>query len=172
MKLVSTRQSLMLSRRSVMQLLPHQTGYTDKEIADPNINPEYHESCLNLFPMKSRLNFTTPQLKALKNKEMGDWKKLSEDEVLQLYRGTFRYSIAEIFQSTDGWKTVFGATLWLLALSLFMHWVVHIYCLPPYHDGLTNPETIQKIVKRHLQEHQGAISGVSSRWDYENNRWK
>lgn len=52
-------------------------------------------------------------LQALREKEKGDWKKLSLDEKKQLYRASFCQTLVEVEAPTGEWKAVFGwAMVW------------------------------------------------------------
>lgn len=45
---------------------------------------------------------------ALREKEKGDWKKLSLDEKKQLYRASFCQTLVEVEAPTGEWKAIFG----------------------------------------------------------------
>ncbi|XP_012288665.1 cytochrome c oxidase subunit 4 isoform 1, mitochondrial [Orussus abietinus] len=82
------------------------------------------------FPMPAiRFKEDTPDIKVLKEKEKGDWKKLTVDEKKALYRASFCQTFAEMEAPTGEWKSISGVSLILVSvgvwLYLFMKWAVY-----------------------------------------------
>lgn len=110
-------------------------------------------------------------VQVLREKEKGDWKKLSCEERKALYRSSFCKTFAEIKAPTGEWKQHIGVGLFAASLAiLFAAWMNEFI----YHDHpVTLEEDRQKAqLKRMLDLEINPISGLSSKWDYENNRWK
>ena len=56
----------------------------------------------------------------MREKEKGDWKKLSIEDKKQLYRASFRQTFAEIEAPTGEWKSTIGLTLVGISISLWL----------------------------------------------------
>jgi len=63
---------------------------------------------------------------ALKEKEKGDWKKLTIEEKKALYRASFRQTFSEIAAPTGEWKGNIGCALIIVssAIWLFLYFKV------------------------------------------------
>ncbi|KAK2148273.1 hypothetical protein LSH36_506g02050 [Paralvinella palmiformis] len=133
--------------------------------------PTYVDRCEFPFP-SIRFKETTPEILALREKEKGDWKKLSVEEKKALYRSSFCQTFAEFDDAPTGeWKSIIGLAL--------MGIVVTGWCLIAVHQMAYDrlPVTIteewkEKMVEHMVRQGQNPLQGVSSIWDYENNRWK
>ena len=58
---------------------------------------------------------------ALREKEKGDWKNLTKEEVQELYRATFCRTFAEIQAPTGEWKLALGGTLIACSLAIWVY---------------------------------------------------
>jgi len=58
---------------------------------------------------------------ALKEKEKGDWKKLSIEEKKALYRASFRQTFSEMDAPTGEWKGILGFTAMVLAGGVWLY---------------------------------------------------
>lgn len=110
-------------------------------------------------------------LQALREKEKGDWKKLSMQEKKALYRASFCQTFSEIKYPTGEWKLSVGFGLIVLSMSLATMMLMKAFV---YDDiPVTFDDEHQKAqLKRMLDLGVGNITGLSSKWDYENNKWK
>ncbi|MEE6522845.1 hypothetical protein FKM82_021483 [Ascaphus truei] len=108
---------------------------------------------------------------ALKEKEKGPWKQLSQEEKTSLYRMKFNQTYSEMNKPSKEWKTVFGTILMFFGLTgLIVLWQ-SVYVYPP------KPYTLEEDwkamqVRRMLDMRVGPIQGFSSKWDYDKNEWK
>nr|BAN21435.1 cytochrome c oxidase subunit iv [Riptortus pedestris] len=125
------------------------------------------------FPLPAiRFRPETPDIKALREKEKGDWKQLSLAEKKALYRHSFCQTLAELeapngeWKSTTGWVLVFGS----LALWVFMGFKLFVYN-PTMPDSFKE-ENRQAQLKRMLALRINPIEGLSSKYDYEKGTWK
>ncbi|KAK9501404.1 hypothetical protein O3M35_012137 [Rhynocoris fuscipes] len=134
--------------------------------------PVYYDSWQYPFPAV-RYREITPELKALKEKEKGDWKSLSIEEKKCLYRVSFCQTFAEMDAPTGEWKKVLGGVL--IAVSLGV-WIL-LLNLTLSRNPNGRPPTFseprrQAQLRRILDLKMNPIEGISSKWDYENNKWK
>lgn len=88
-----------------------------------------------------------------------------------MYRASFCQTYAEMKASTGEWKAIlagvllgFSATAWLM---VFMKTQVY----PPLPSTITE-EWKEKNLEMMVRQRQGAITGVSSQYDYEKGDWK
>lgn len=124
------------------------------------------------YPMPPiRFKENTPDVLALREKEKGDWKKLSIEEKKALYRASFCQTFSEFKYKSAEWKQVVGGALIAASIAIFVSlWMAaFVYTDHP----VTLEENRKKAqMKRMLDLNVNPIHGLSSKWDYENNRWK
>lgn len=126
----------------------------------------------------------------MREKEKGDWKKLSVQEKKALYRASFCQTFAEMSHPTGEWKMHIGAALIAASLAIYVSLLMslfgkHQFILIFYYnssnlwflvydeDPITFDEAHQKAqLKRMLDLEMNPIHGLASKWDYENKRWK
>ncbi|XP_037069308.1 cytochrome c oxidase subunit 4 isoform 1, mitochondrial-like [Pollicipes pollicipes] len=119
-----------------------------------------------------RFKEETPQIKALREKEKGDWKKLTPEEVQELYRATFCQSFAEMQAPTGEWKLALGGTLIACSMAIWVYLWMKVYVYDTMPDTITNPEKVEAQVQRMIDLRINPVEGVSSNWDYEKSQWK
>ncbi|KAL0812171.1 hypothetical protein ABMA28_009548 [Loxostege sticticalis] len=124
------------------------------------------------FPMPAvRFRPDTPDVKALREKEKGDWRKLTLEEKKALYRASFRQTFAEFQAPTGEWKGIIGWGLLLASMSVWIYMGMKLFVYSPLPESLN--ETNQKAqLRRMLDMKVNPVDGLASKWDYENNRWK
>ncbi|XP_049537144.1 cytochrome c oxidase subunit 4 isoform 1, mitochondrial [Anopheles darlingi] len=124
------------------------------------------------YPMPAiRFKEPTRDVLALREKEKGDWKKLSVQEKKALYRASFCQTFAEMKYPTGEWKACIGAALIVTSMSLTGMLLLKAFVYEPIPE--TFDEEHQKAqLKRMLDLNINPIHGVSSKWDYDNNKWK
>jgi cytochrome c oxidase subunit 4 len=124
------------------------------------------------FPAPAvRFGENTKEVVELREKELGDWKALSLKEKKALYRASFRMTFAEMSAPTGEWKSVLAAILFGLSLTGWLAIWIKVYVLPEMPHTITR-EWQEKQLELLVKQRQGAVTGISSRWDYDNNRWK
>ncbi|CAG0913357.1 unnamed protein product [Notodromas monacha] len=118
-----------------------------------------------------RFREPSAEFKALLAKEKGDWKNLSVEEKKALYRFSFCQTIAELKAPTGEWKFCIGFGLFLSSFAIWIYiWMKRcVYSPMPESTTLENK---QAQLRRMIDMRIDPIDGVSSRWDYENDRWK
>jgi len=124
------------------------------------------------FPFPAiRWREETAEIKKLREKEKGDWKKLSKKEKKALYRASFRQTYAEFKAPNGDWKLCIAGALIALSLALWIAIWLRLYVLPPYPSSLSE-ESRKAQLRRMLILEVDPIDGLSSKWDYENKKWK
>ena len=74
------------------------------------------------FPLPAiRFKPTTPDIQVLREKEKGDWKKLSLEEKKTLYRASFCQTFSEMKAPTGEWKAIVGFILALSSISIWIY---------------------------------------------------
>jgi cytochrome c oxidase subunit 4 len=124
------------------------------------------------YPMPAiRFKENTPDIVALREKEKGDWKKMSVAEKKALYRASFCQTFSEMKYPTGEWKMHLGIALIFFSLSVYCSLLMSLFV---YTDNpITLDEEHQKAqLKRMLDLEINPIHGISSQWDYENKKWK
>ena len=124
------------------------------------------------FPMPAvRFRADTPDVKVLREKEKGDWRKLTLEEKKVLYRASFCQTFAE-FQAPSGeWKGVLGWSLTFASLAVWIYMAMKLFVYSPLPESFSD-ESQKAQLRRMLDLKVNPIDGLSSKWDYENNRWK
>ena len=135
-----------------------------------NGEPAYADRYDYPFPA---IRFRKPdaEFKALREKEKGDWKKLTLEEKKRLYRYTFRATLAEFDHPTGRWKPILASVLGILTVSMLIMTAVKKWAM---RDDLwyLSEEAKNKHLELMIQLYAEPITGVASKWDYEKNVWK
>lgn len=125
------------------------------------------------FPMPAiRFKPVTPDIKVLREKEKGDWHKLSIEEKKQLYRASFCQTFAELNAPTGRWKSYVGCAIGFMSLSLWIYMGLRLFVYDSELPESFKEENQQAQLKRILDLRMNPIEGISSKWDYEKNEWK
>uniref|UniRef100_A0A1A9VTB5 Cytochrome c oxidase subunit 4 n=1 Tax=Glossina austeni TaxID=7395 RepID=A0A1A9VTB5_GLOAU len=106
---------------------------------------------------------------ALREKERGDWNKLTLDEIKKLYRGSFCQTFAEMQAPTGEWKLAAGISCWAMAIAILM--TVLEQLLEPLPESFEEDKR-QAQLKRMIALEMNPITGLASKWDYEVEDWK
>ncbi|KAH9515682.1 hypothetical protein Btru_011730 [Bulinus truncatus] len=124
------------------------------------------------FPCPAiRFKEDTPEVLKLREKEKGDWKNLTLEEKKALYRASFCQTYSEINAPTGDWKMFLSVVLIGLTFTGWIMLFVKKFVYPPLGPNLTR-EWQEAMLQRMLDQEQGRISGISSKWDYEKLEWK
>lgn len=144
----------------------------EREVVGHGINgsPTYND-CPD-FPFPAiRFREVTPEICALREKEQGDWKKLSCQEKKTLYRHSFCQTFAEFQKFTGQWKEAVGIALWAVALA-FGFSMLYNQSLSPITPESYDEDRRQSQLRRMIQLENEPITGISSKWDYAANKFK
>jgi len=143
-----------------------------REVVGYGMNGEAAYQDRTDFPFPAiRYKEVDAQLKALIQKEKGDWKNLSLEDKKTLYRYNFRQTFSEILAPTGEWKAILAAVLTTMGISLWIYAFMKKCVYGPM-PASTTEEAKQAQLERMIALRVNPISGVASKWDYENNRWK
>merc|ERR1711874_242574 len=124
------------------------------------------------FPAPAiRFKEDTQEVLQLREKEKGDWKSLSLDEKKQLYRASFCQTYSEMNAPTGEWKSMVAAILFGLTATGWVMYFMKKVVYPPPPRTITR-EWQEAQLQRMLDQGQGAIQGVSAKWDYDKLEWK
>ncbi|XP_066951434.1 cytochrome c oxidase subunit 4 isoform 1, mitochondrial-like [Macrobrachium rosenbergii] len=124
------------------------------------------------FPMPAiRFKENTPDVQALREKEKGDWSKLTIEEKKALYRASFCQTFAEMKAPNGEWKSVMGAALIASSLAVWLYLWMKLFVYSPMPDTFT-PEKQAAQLQRMIDLRGNPVEGISSHWDYEKGDWK
>lgn len=80
------------------------------------------------YPMPAiRFQEATPEIKALREKEKGDWKKLSIQEKKALYRHSFCQTFSEFKAGSGEWKKHLGIAFIMISLGIWTSVLMHVF---------------------------------------------
>ncbi|XP_039961473.1 cytochrome c oxidase subunit 4 isoform 1, mitochondrial-like [Bactrocera tryoni] len=135
-----------------------------------NGSPCYHDRLD--YPMPAvRFREPDPEICALREKETGDWRKLSIDEKKQLYRYSFRKTFAEMKAPTSDWKFSLGAALIAVSIGIWLSQSYAHGIYPEYPETFDEKRRSAQL-KRMIALEVNPVTGLASKWDYEKDRWK
>jgi len=144
----------------------------NREVVGWGVNGEYNYFDVIMAPFPAiRFREDTPELRVLKEKEKGDWKKLSVEDKKALYRHSFCQTFAEMNAPTGEWKTIVGCGLGLISVALWLFLACKTFVYPPVPSSFSL-ESRQAQLKRMIDLRIDPVEGLTSNWDYEKNTWK
>ncbi|KAH8235317.1 hypothetical protein KR038_010392 [Drosophila bunnanda] len=144
----------------------------DREVVGYGINgrPIYFDRSDFPFPA-IRYRTVTPEVTAIREKELGDWKLLALEDKKLLYRYSFCQTFAEFQHFSPDWKLALGLPLWLLAIACGITVMLKTAMYKKTPDTFEEDRQSAQL-RRMIQIQVNPISGVSSKWDYSANKWK
>ncbi|CEF65968.1 Cytochrome c oxidase subunit IV family and Cytochrome c oxidase subunit IV family-containing protein [Strongyloides ratti] len=107
----------------------------------------------------------------IRQKELGSWKNLSNEEKKLLYRYSFKQTLAEFEAPSGYWKVMLSIVFTVLGCATLFATFLTKKCLPPIPPTFDN-EYKEASVERMLVLEKGNFLGPAKYWDYENNKWK
>jgi len=143
-----------------------------REVVGYGMNGEaaYHDRIDFPYPA-IRYQEVDDKVKALIQKEKGDWKNLSLEDKKTLYRYSFRQTFSEINAPTGEWKTIIGSVLTAVGCALWIYAYMKKFVYGPM-PASTSEEAKKAQLERMIQLRVNPIDGIGSKWDYDNNCWK
>jgi len=90
------------------------------------------------FPCPAvRWKENTPDVMAVREKEKGDWKKLSIEEKKILYRASFRETFSEMDAPTGQWKGIIGMSMLVVSGGLWLYLYFKKFAYPPLPESFS-----------------------------------
>ena len=103
-----------------IQTLPIKCEIGTREVVGYGMNGEETYIDHYAFPFPAiRFKEDTPEILKIKEKEKGDWKKLTTHEKKELYRASFCQTFVEQKAPTGQWKSILGITLAGVSLGIW-----------------------------------------------------
>ncbi|XP_014468920.1 PREDICTED: cytochrome c oxidase subunit 4 isoform 1, mitochondrial-like isoform X2 [Dinoponera quadriceps] len=116
------------------------------------------------FPMPAiRWQENTPDVMALREKEKGDWKKLSLEEKKALYRASFRQTFSEMDAPTGEWKGILGLSMLILSSGIWLYLYFKVFAYQDLPKTLTDPERRLAQLDRMKKLDVNPIEGLCAR---------
>ncbi|KAH8300936.1 hypothetical protein KR044_005187, partial [Drosophila immigrans] len=144
----------------------------DREVVGYGFNgsPIYVDTAEFPFPA-IRYGEPTAESCALREKETGDWKKLSLEDKRSLYRHSFCQTYAEFQYYSPVWKQAVGLGLWAIAAGILFS-ILYAVRLERITPVTFEEERRQAQLRRMIHLEVQPITGLSSKWCYATNKWK
>ncbi|XP_017488668.1 PREDICTED: cytochrome c oxidase subunit 4 isoform 1, mitochondrial-like [Rhagoletis zephyria] len=118
-----------------------------------------------------RFREETEEIKKLREKEKGDWSKLTLDEKKKLYRHSFCLTLSEVEAPTGEWKIQLAVVLYTVGLALFFYGFARKNFFGPLPPTMS-PEGKQATRDLEIKYKTNPIFGLASKFDYEKGDWK
>ena len=112
------------------------------------------------------------EIAALREKEKGDWKKMTMEEKKALYRASFCQTLAEVEAPTGEWKSITGVVLVCVSLGLWGYLWLKAYVYGELPDTITNEDKQKAQIDRQIALRMNPVEGLASKYDYEQGKWK
>lgn len=124
------------------------------------------------YPLPAiRFKEANNEITLLREKEKGDWKKLTIEEKKVLYRASFCQTFSELNAPTGEWKLVIAAILTAFSGACWIYMTLRTFVLPEVPRSFL-PENQALQLQAMIELQVNPIEGLASKYDYENNRWK
>jgi len=131
----------------------------------------YVDSVMAPFPA-IRFKEDTGDIARLREKERGDWKKLTLEEKKALYRASFCQTLTEVEAPTGEWKSVLGCTLIGIILGIWGYLWMKAFVYGELPDTMTDDEKLKAQIERMIAIRANPVEGLTSNYDYEKGQWK
>ena len=119
-----------------------------------------------------RFKEDTGDIAKLREKEKGDWKKLTLEEKKVLYRASFCQTLSEVEAPTGEWKSIIGLTLVGISIGVWGYLWMKSFVYGELPDSITNEEKLKAQIDRMVVMRVNPVEGLTSNYDYEKGRWK
>jgi len=143
-----------------------------REVVGFGLNGEYSYIDTMDVPMPAiRFREESEEIKQLREKEKQDWNKLTIDEKKKLYRFSFCRTYAEMSAPSGEWKSITAGVLATISVALWLYVLLKKFVYDPLPES-TSMEWRKKQRDWMVMWGANPIEGISSKWDYDKNRWK
>jgi len=155
------------------QPLPIKCEIGTREVVGYGMNGEetYLDHWAYPFPA-IRFKEDTPDILKLKEKEKGDWKKLTLHEKKELYRSSFCQTLVEVKAPTGEWKAILGISLIAISIAIWGFVWVTTYAYDELPITMTDEGHLRALIQKMIDMRVGAVDGFASNYDYEKMQWK
>ncbi|KAJ6221229.1 hypothetical protein RDWZM_007041 [Blomia tropicalis] len=113
----------------------------------------------------------TDEIKKLREKEKGDWNKLSLEEKKKLYRHSFCLTLSEVDAPTGEWKIHLSIVMYTVSMALLFFILARKYFYGPLPASMSL-EGKQAQRDLEIKYKTNPIFGLASKFDYEKGDWK
>merc|ERR1712193_346527 len=107
----------------------------------------YIDSVMAPFPA-IRFKEDVGDIAKLREKEKGDWKKLTTEEKKALYRASFCQTLSEVEAPTGEWKSILGLTLIGISIGIWGYLWTKTFVYGELPDTITNEEKKKAQIER------------------------
>jgi len=145
----------------------------NREIVGYGANGEatYLESVMHPFPA-IRFKEDVGEIQALREKEKGDWKRMTVEEKKTLYRASFCQTLTEIEAPDGEWKKILAGVLVGVSLGMWCFMFVGAFAYDELPSTITDEEKVKAQIDRMIALRVNPIEGLTSNYDYEKGEWK
>jgi len=143
-----------------------------REVVGFGFNGDYNyfDAVDSPFPA-IRFREETDEIKKLREKEKGDWSKLTLDEKKKLYRHSFCLTLSEVEAPNGEWKIQLAIVLFTFSLALYFVVIARKFFFGPLPDSMS-PEGKRATRDFEIKYKMNPIFGLASKFDYEKGDWK
>lgn len=150
----------MASSRSLMSLVKQSAPQRFLRFYPPHYPPPQDVAAIMPYWMYPHLDET--QL-AIQEKAKGDWKELTDDERIRLYRAYHPVTFAEMQYPPSYGYQVFGAFFWTIAAAFPIFWLIKKFLLNPAPFQL-HPDYMNMLEDRLDAVHNHPVWGKSDKY--------
>merc|ERR1711862_418865 len=123
----------------------------------------YIDSVMHPFPA-IRFKEDMGDVAKLREKEKGDWKKLTVEEKKALYRASFCQTLAELDAPSGDWKPITAGVLMVMSASMLIMLYFNEFVRDPVPDTISNPEKQKAQLDRMIAMRVNPIEGLTSNY--------
>ncbi|KZC06169.1 PREDICTED: cytochrome c oxidase subunit 4 isoform 1, mitochondrial-like [Dufourea novaeangliae] len=157
------RQNIAIHIRQSSSVIQFPDKIGNRDVVGHGYNGEESYIDRTDYPMPAiRFKANTPDIMALREKEKGDWKKLSIDEKKALYRASFCQTLSELQAPTGEWKGQIGIVFMGMAFSLWMYYFLKTFAYGPLPETFDEEHRLAQLERMLILE-VNPISGISSK---------
>merc|ERR1711874_868783 len=139
-----------------------------REVVGYGMNGEvtYTDSVMHPFPA-IRFKEDVGEIQALREKEKGDWKKLTLEEKKALYRASFCQTLSEMEAPDGDWKQQIGVALMGIIFVLWFFIFMGKFSYAKYPATILDEERVKAQIDRMIAMRVNPVEGFTSNYDYE-----
>lgn len=157
------RQSTPMGVRGMTSLPEVMNRIGNRDIVGHGYNGEATYLDRADFPMPAiRFKPNTPDIMALREKEKGDWKKLSIEEKKTLYRASYRQTFSEFQAPTGDTRATFGLALIGVSFSIWIIYFLKTFAYPPLPETFDDEHRLAQLERMKILE-INPITGLTAK---------